>query len=106
MKLSSGKRFCENVSQLVLASSVKSFNNLGLDLSSNIMAISLYVLGSFMKDRIRSNMHGSLIVTIKRYWLTSWGSQVRFDYTQGRLSGETISEAPLIVILYQLLKLW
>ena len=63
MKVFETKALSENISQLILRRNMKSSDKSKLDLFPNKVAVSLNMFGSFMINRICSNMYGRLAVT-------------------------------------------
>ena len=64
------KGFGENISQLIMIACIMSGDDFGLHLCSNIMTVDFNMFGSFVKNRIRGNMHGGLIIKEQGHWLS------------------------------------
>ena len=59
------KSFGKNISQLVLRRNVKSAKNTGLNFLTNHMTINVNVFGTFMENRVGSNVKSNFTITIK-----------------------------------------
>lgn len=76
MKLSREQGLGEYVHDLILTLNILRNNHLRLNLFSYVMIVNFYMLGSFMKYQIKSNIHCGLIITKKRHRLRVRKTQI------------------------------